>query len=124
MADLKHIFDSSMTCDFCGIAEERAVAGEHCPERTRKASEPPRGVPSPIDFGPPPTVLEDLEPPRWEYCVEERSGVGQYWDEFLELSLKRLGEEGWELLHITERRNHPFSQDVSLKGYFKRQVRN
>ena len=66
--------------------------------------------------------LEDLEHPRWEYLVEEQSGVDQYFDSFFEFVLKPLGEEGWELLHITERRDHPFDRQVSLKGYFKRRV--
>jgi len=72
--------------------------------------------------GPAPSVLEELEPPQWEYRVEEQSGVGQYFDSFYELVLAPLGAEGWELIHITERRNHPFEWEVSLKGYFKRRV--
>ena len=56
----------------------------------------------------------------WEYTTAECT-TGQYWDAFLELHLKRLGAEGWELVHVTERKDCGVG-DVSLKGYFKRPV--
>jgi len=58
---------------------------------------------------------------KWEYRVEYCS-VGKYYDYMLELYLKPLGDEGWELVHITE---WPINladcaSDVHLKAYFKR----
>lgn len=53
----------------------------------------------------------------WEYLVAECE-AGRYWDAFYEMHLKHLGEQGWELVHVTER---PVDNEVvSLKGYFKR----
>lgn len=56
---------------------------------------------------------------QWEYCTEWRDDVGPHWDSFIELVCERLGREGWELVHVTERKR-PDSEEVHLKGYFKR----
>lgn len=54
---------------------------------------------------------------QWEYHVAECE-TGRYFDAFLEFHLIPLGADGWELVHITERRGN--GDTVSLKGYFKR----
>lgn len=61
---------------------------------------------------------------KWEYR-SEGCDVGRYYDEFIELIAKRLGEEGWELIHITERKgpDPQYQETVHLKGYFRRSVR-
>ena len=62
---------------------------------------------------------------QWEYKVEGVE-VGKYYDSLLELYLKPLGADGWELVHITERKppimiaGH--TDEVHLKAYFKRPV--
>ena len=54
----------------------------------------------------------------WEYKVESVD-VGRYNDAMLELHLRPLGDQGWEVVHITERKN--WCRDgVHLKAYFKR----
>ena len=58
------------------------------------------------------------QPTRWEYRVEGQI-VGKYWDAMLELHLKPLGEQGWELVHISER-PAVSDEDRHLKAYFKR----
>ena len=55
----------------------------------------------------------------WEYKVESVD-VGRYYDEMLEWCLKPLGDQGWELVHITARKNEEGRDDVHLKAYFKR----
>ena len=63
---------------------------------------------------------------KWEYKVKGVD-VDKYYDVLLELYLKPLGSEGWELMHITERKPlatiSGHSDIVHLKAYFKRQVR-
>jgi hypothetical protein len=59
---------------------------------------------------------------KWEYRVEG-CGVDMFWDALLELHLKELGEQGWEVFHVTERKSdsgHP--NEVHLKAYLKRQA--
>ena len=58
---------------------------------------------------------------KWEYKCEQCI-VGPYYDELLEVWLKPAGKDGWEVIHITERR-WPGDQ-VHLKAYFKRPVRD
>lgn len=36
MDNLEHEFDSSWTCNYCGVAEERTKRGEDCPVRIRQ----------------------------------------------------------------------------------------
>lgn len=46
---------------------------------------------------------------------------GEAWDALVELELKRLGEEGWEVFHVTERRTSLVAT-VHLKAYLKRRA--
>jgi hypothetical protein len=39
--DLRHLFDSSLTCNYCGVAAESRPIGETCPVRAREAKESP-----------------------------------------------------------------------------------
>ena len=57
----------------------------------------------------------------WEYKVEAVEVGRYYYDAMLELHLRPLGDQGWELVHITERKNFG-SDDVHLKAYFKRRI--
>lgn len=63
---------------------------------------------------------------EWEYCAEG-CNTGQYYDSFV-LMADQLGEQGWELMHVTERQTYIYDEhhnrypvdEVHLKGYFKR----
>lgn len=46
---------------------------------------------------------------------------GEAWDALVELELKRLGGEGWEVFHVTERKTALVST-VHLKAYLKRRT--
>lgn len=35
---LPHVFDSSMTCDYCGVAAEHTMRDEPCPKRSAMAA--------------------------------------------------------------------------------------
>lgn len=56
----------------------------------------------------------------WEYRVINGE-AGRYWDEFYR-QLKSTGEEGWELLHVTERPVlESQGQIVHLRAYLRRE---
>jgi hypothetical protein len=40
---MEHEFDSSMTCNYCGVAEEKTKRGEPCPKRVGDKVDPPSG---------------------------------------------------------------------------------
>lgn len=58
---------------------------------------------------------------KWEYKCEGCC-TGKYFDSFIGI-LDQLGREGWELVHVTERKEL-LGDEVHLKGYFKRPVYN
>lgn len=57
---------------------------------------------------------------KWEYMTVGED-CGEYWDALTELNLKSLGEEGWEVFHVTERKSETPGM-VFLKAYLKRRV--
>lgn len=57
---------------------------------------------------------------KWEYMTVDAE-CGEAWDALVELELKQLGEQGWEVFHVTERRT-ALVATVHLKAYLKRRV--
>lgn len=57
---------------------------------------------------------------KFEYKTVS-ADCGEDWDDLVELELKQLGEQGWEVFHVTERKTALVST-VNLKAYLKRRV--
>lgn len=61
------------------------------------------------------------EQQQWEYCTAT-SEVGPYFDSLVELHLKPLGQQGWELIHIVQWPTE--GNSVIVKAYLKRPMRH
>jgi len=59
-------------------------------------------------------------PDKFEYMTVSAE-CGEAWDALIEIELKRLGEQGWEVFHVTERKTSLVAT-VHLKAYLKRRV--